>query len=261
MAHGSICPPFLRIPLMSLLALALLFAPKCKSTITKTEQGKHQSLSTEEFTRLNWQDQVEYLEYLKGVGLKDDDDAIVQTALTDDDSAVVISALQLVDALELKKYVISAKTLLASKDPIIRWRALLAIEKLYRDDDILPQLARLTNDPEWMVREATYRTLRLFKAEQERKTYFYTVLFKLSETNPQVIVEIYRTLVWYGDESAWSYMMKRSYHCKTASELVLVMRELARTKTRDAQVRIKTLTRSQSALIREEAKSLLGEYF
>ncbi len=260
MTYGSIRRPFLRMPL-ALLALTLLFAPKCKSAIEKTEQEKHKSLSVEEFTRLNWQAQVEYLEHLKGVGLKDDDDAIVLTALTDDDSAVVVSALQLVDVLELKKYVTLAKTLLTSQDPIIRWRALLVIEKLYREDDILPQLARLTNDPEWMVREATYRTLRLFKTERERKTYFYTVLFKLSETNPQVIVEIYRTLVWYGDESAWPYMMKRSYHCKTASELVLVMRELARIKTRDAQVRIKTLTRSQSALIREEAKSLLSEYF
>jgi hypothetical protein len=39
------------------------------------------------------------------------------------------------------------------------------------------------------------------------------------------------------------------------------MRELARTKTREAQVRLKTLTRSQSVIVRQEANDLLKEYF
>jgi hypothetical protein len=119
----------------------------------------------------------------------------------------------------------------------------------------------LTRDREWLVREAAYRTMRKFSDERSDKKYFYAVLTRLNEQNPQVVAEIYRTLVWYDDESAWPYLMKRSYHCKSASELLLVMRELARTKTRDAQVRLKTLTRSQSVIIRQEATDLLKEYF
>lgn len=218
-------------------------------------------LTVEEFNLLDWQRQVEYLEKMGPRNVRGEDTRILTAALSDDDTAVIIKALELVHTLALKDYLPQAAELLQNDDPMVRWRALLVIEKLNSSDELLPQVAKLTGDREWLVREAAYRTLRTFSSERKKRAFFYTVLFRLNEKNPAVVAEIYRTLVWYDDESAWPYMIKRSYHCKSVSELILVMRELARTKTREAQVRLKTLTRSQSALVRQEAAALLREYF
>lgn len=223
-----------------------------------TEQAK---LSSEDFFELDWQRQVEYLESITSSNLVRSDKEIVSAALSDDDSAVVIAALETILRLELDQYLPTALEFLTSEDAITRWRALLIVESLSSDTSVLPSVIKLTTDKEWLVREAAYRTVRKFKPERSNKAYFYTVLFHLNEKNPQVVAEIYRTLVWYDDETAWPYMMKRSYHCKSASELILIMRELARTKTRDAQVRLKTLTRSQSVIVRQEANELLRKYF
>lgn len=218
-------------------------------------------LTVEEFNLLDWQRQVEYLEKMSQRKVRGEDARILVAALSDDDSAVIIKALELIYTLALKDYLPQATELLHSDNPMVRWRALLVIEKLNSSDELLPQVAKLTSDREWLVREAAYRTLRTFSSERKKRAFFYTVLFRLNEKNPAVVAEIYRTLVWYDDESAWPYMIKRSYHCKSVSELILVMRELARTKTREAQVRLKTLMRSQSALVRQEAAALLRDYF
>ena len=244
----------------SICAASLLVAPACRSVpVTNGEQNKR--LTLEEFVLLDWQRQVEYLEQVAVRGTRGDDDRIIAHALTDDDSGVIVKALEISHTLSLKEHLPRAEELLQSTDAIIRWRALLLVEKLNGNEAVLPQVARLTGDKEWLVRETAYRVLRTFSSERKKRTYFYTVLFRLNEKNPSVIAEIYRTLVWYDDESAWPYMIKRSYHCKSASELILVMRELARTKTREAQVRLKTLTRSQSVIVRQEANDLLREYF
>lgn len=241
-------------------SLLVVTAVACRSVprANSTEQPK---LTNEDFFELDWQRQVEYLEALTRSNLERADKEIISAALSDDDSAVVIAALETIQRLELDAYLPRAIEFLTSDDPITRWRALLIVEILSSDIAVLPSVIKLTTDKEWLVREAAYRTVRKFKAERSNKAYFYTVLFHLNEKNPQVVAEIYRTLVWYDDETAWPYMMKRSYHCKSASELILVMRELARTKTRDAQVRLKTLTRSQSVIVRQEANELLRKYF
>lgn len=222
---------------------------------------KDRLITLEQFVLLDWQRQVEYLDQVARLGIRGDDALIIAQALADEDSAVVVKALEVSYALSLVENLPRADELLQSGDPIVRWRALLLIEKLNKSEALLPQVSRLIADKEWLVREAAYRTLRTFGAERKARAYFYTVLFRLNEKNPSVVAEIYRTLVWYEDESAWPYMIKRSYHCKSASELILVMRELARTKTREAQVRLKTLTRSQSIIVRQEANDLLREYF
>lgn len=243
--------------------VSLLF--HCRSTPDQNQDSKEQKppLTAEEFSLLDWQRQVEYLEPMAYAArsISGEEARILATALNDDDSAVIIKALELVHTLGLKEYLPQAAELLNSSDPMIRWRALLVIEKLNGNDELLPQVAKLTGDREWLVREAAYRTLRTFNSERKNRTFFYTVLLRLNEKNPAVVAEIYRTLVWYDDESAWPYMIKRSYHCKSVSELILVMRELARTKTREVQIRLKTLARSQSALVRQEAAALLREYF
>lgn len=244
--------------LFSFLQLALVMS--CRSS-QRTDAQEQPKLSQDEFFELDWQRQVEYLESVTSSNLVRGDKEIISAALSDDDSAVVIAALETILRLELDDYLPKATEFLTSDDPITRWRALLIIESMSSDISILPSVIKLTTDPEWLVREAAYRTVRKYKAERGNKAYFYTVLFHLNEKNPQVVAEIYRTLVWYDDETAWPYMMKRSYHCKSASELILVMRELARTKTRDAQVRLKTLTRSQSVIVRQEAGELLRKYF
>ena len=243
-----------------LFVLFLVVGLGCKSgqAGNSTEQPK---LSNEDFFELDWQRQVEYLESVTSSNLVRSDKEIISAALSDDDSAVVVAALETILRLELDAYLPKAIEFLTSEDPVTRWRALLIIESMNSDLAVLPSVVKLTTDKEWLVREAAYRTVRKFKAERSSKAYFYTVLFHLNEKNPQVVAEIYRTLVWYDDETAWPYMMKRSYHCKSASELILVMRELARTKTRDAQVRLKTLTRSQSVIVRQEANELLRKYF
>ncbi len=241
-------------------ALLLLTCVACKSA-SRTESTEQAKLNSEDFFELDWQRQVEYLESITNSNLVRGDKEIVSAALSDDDSAVVIAALETILRLELDDYLPTAIEFLTSEDPITRWRALLIVESMSSDVSVLPSVIKLSTDKEWLVREAAYRTVRKFKAERGNKAYFYTVLFHLNEKNPQVVAEIYRTLVWYDDETAWPYMMKRSYHCKSASELILVMRELARTKTRDAQVRLKTLTRSQSVIVRQEANELLRKYF
>ncbi len=243
-----------------LFSVLMLFAA-CRSAPTNSGNPAPQKLTVEEFNMLDWQRQVEYLEAITRANRVREDDRILGSALVDDDSAVIVAALESIWRLERDDHLAKAVELTENTDPIIRWRALLVVEKVGSDDELIPAVARLTADREWMVREAAYRTLRNYKKERKEKTYFYSVLFKLNEKNPQVVAEIYRTLVWYDDESAWPYLIKRSYHCKSASELILVMRELARTKTRDAQVRLKTLTRSQSVIVRTEASELLREYF
>lgn len=243
-----------------ILALGIVSATGCRS-VPDPNGGQSRRLTLEEFALLDWQRQVEYLEQIAHRGTGGDDDRIIAHALADDDSGVIVKALEVSHSLSLKEYLPRAEELLQSNDAIIRWRALLLIEKLNDSEALLPQVAKLTGDKEWLVRETAYRVLRTFSSERKKRTYFYTVLFRLNEKNPSVVAEIYRTLVWYDDESAWPYMIKRSYHCKSASELILVMRELARTKTREAQVRLKTLTRSQSVIVRQEANELLREYF
>lgn len=219
-------------------------------------EGEPLKLTPELFNELDWQRQVEAIEQAKKP-----DDAMLAAALSDDDDAVILAALESVHLHERDIFLPRAIELLQDKDPMIRWRAMLVVEKMNSNPELLPRIAKMLADKEWLVREAAYRTLRTFKAERKNKMHFYTVLFHLHEKNAQVVAEIYRTLVWYDDESAWPYIIKRSYHCKSISELVLVMRELARTKTREAQVRLKTLTRSQSVIVRQEAASLLREYF
>ncbi len=241
-------------------ALLLVAVMACKSA-PRIENGEQPKLSNEDFFELDWQRQVEYLESISNSNMVRGDKEIISAALSDDDSAVVIAALEAILRLELDTYLPKAIEFLSSEDPITRWRALLIVESLNGDIAVLPAVIKLTTDNEWLVRETAYRTIRKYKSERSNKAYFYTVLFHLNEKNPQVVAEIYRTLVWYDDETAWPYMMKRSYHCKSASELILVMRELARTKTRDAQVRLKTLTRSQSVIVRQEANELLRKYF
>ena len=239
---------------------AVLFST-CKSVPGNLALKSSPKLTVEEFNALDWQRQVEALEAITSSNRVREDDRIIASALIDDDSAVIVAALETTWRLERDDNLPKIIELLDSTDPIIRWRALLVIEKIGSDAEALEQVARMLNDKEWMVREAAYRTLRTYKKERKEKIYFYTVLFKLNEKNPQVVAEIYRTLVWYDDDSAWPYLIKRSYHCKSASELILVMRELARTKTREAQVRLKTLTRSQSVIVRTEATTLLSDYF
>lgn len=234
---------------------------QCKSPPERIGVRDAPKVTVEQFNELDWQRQVETLESITPSNRTREDDKVIASALVDDDGAVIVAALESVARLEREDFVPKAVELTENQDPIIRWRALLVIEKVGSEDEQLAAVARLMGDREWLVREAAYRTLRKFKKERKEKTYFYSVLFKLNEKNPQVIAEIYRTLVWYDDESAWPYLIKRSYHCKSASELILVMRELARTKTRDAQVRLKTLTRSQSVIVRGEANALLNEYF
>jgi HEAT repeats len=243
------------------LFVALLSVSGCRSAAANIAGLVPQKLTVEEFNMLDWQRQVEYLEAITRSNYVREDNRIIGSALVDDDSAVIVAALESIWRLERDEHLPKAVELTENTDPIIRWRALLVVEKVGSDDELIPTVARMTSDREWMVREAAYRTLRNYKKERKEKTYFYSVLFKLNEKNPQVVAEIYRTLVWYDDESAWPYLIKRSYHCKSASELILVMRELARTKTRDAQVRLKTLTRSQSVIVRTEAGELLREYF
>lgn len=249
-------------PVRFLFALLPVFAATlCKSPQRRTETPGRAKVTLDEFNNLDWQRQVEALENMTSSNRTKEDDRIIASALVDDDGAVIVAALETTLDLEREEHLPKAVELLDHPDPIIRWRALLVVEKMGSDDSLTPKVAKLTTDKEWMVREAAYRTLRNFKKERKDKTYFYPVLFRLNEKNPQVVAEIYRTLVWYDDESAWPYLMKRSYHCKSASELILVMRELARTKTREAQVRLKTLTRSQSVIVRQEAAQLLREYF
>jgi HEAT repeat protein len=248
------------LPALCLLVFGVFLAPACRS-VPGPNDAQNRRLTLEEFILLDWQRQVEYLEQIANRGTRGDDDRIITHSLADEDSAVIVKALEICHTLSLKEHLPRAEELLQNNDAIIRWRALLLIEKLNGDEAVLPQVARLTADKEWLVRETAYRVLRTFSSERKKRTYFYTVLFRLNEKNPSVVAEIYRTLVWYDDESAWPYMIKRSYHCKSASELILVMRELARTKTREAQVRLKTLTRSQSVIVRQEANDLLREYF
>lgn len=242
------------------IALLVMVFAACKSS-SNLQANEQPKLTSEDFFELDWQRQVEYLESITNSNLVRGDKEIISAALSDDDSAVVVGALEAILRLELDNYLPKAVEFLTSEDPITRWRALLIVESMSSDMSVLPDVIKLTTDKEWLVREAAYRTVRRFKPERSNKAYFYTVLFHLNEKNPQVVAEIYRTLVWYDDETAWPYMMKRSYHCKSASELILVMRELARTKTRDAQVRLKTLTRSQSVIVRQEANELLRKYF
>lgn len=240
--------------------LTQFLTTSCK-TPQHPDAAEPEKISLDTFNTLDWQRQAEYLETITRKNRVREDNEIIAAAITDDDSAVIVVALDTILRLELDDFLPQAIGLLNSEDVITRWKALLVVESLNSDDAVLPSVVKLTGDKEWLVREAAYRTLRRFKAERKAKNYFYTVLFHLNEKNPQVVAEIYRTLVWYDDETAWPYMMKRSYHCKSASELILVMRELARTKTREAQVRLKTLTRSQSVIVRQEANELLREYF
>lgn len=250
----KMCKRWLLPVLMGSLLLDCKSAPAANG---KAEPVKKITLA--EFNELDWQRQVETLEGM--TGSSKENDGIIAASLSDDDDAVVIAGLECVLRLERDEFLPKATELLKSPDPIIRWRALLIVEKMSSDIEMLPRIAKLTNDKEWLVREAAYRALRKFKEEKKEKKYFYPVIFHLSEKNPQVVAEIYRTLVWYDDESAWPYVIKRSYHCKSAAELILVMRELARTRTREAQVRLKTLTRSQSVIVRQEAALLLREYY
>lgn len=241
-------------------AFLFLIILGCKSApAANAKPGPEKKITIVEFNEFDWQRQVEHLEAM--TSSNQENDAIIAASLSDDDSAVVVAGLECVLRLERDAFAGKAIELLENPDPIIRWRALLIAEKMITDAELLPRIAKLTNDKEWLVREAAYRTMRKFKDERKEKKYFYPVIFHLSEKNPQVVAEIYRTLVWYDDESAWPYVIKRSYHCKSAAELILVMRELARTKTREAQVRLKTLTRSQSVIVRQEAALLLREYF
>lgn len=242
-----------------LILIFLFFCGGCTSSQTK--DGVAQRVTLEEFNKFNWQKQVETIEKMNVSFFTDEDKRILDSALVDDDSAVIVASLEAVWRLKDGDFLAQAVTLLSNRDPIIRWRALLVVEKLGFDDAYRDLVAKALNDKEWMVRETAYRALRNFKKERKEKKYFYSVLFKLNEQNPQVVAEIYRTLVWYEDGVAYPYMIKRSYHCKSVSELILVMRELARTQTRDAQVRLKTLTRSQSAMVRTEADKLLDEYY
>lgn len=232
----------------------------CKS-VPQVAGGPPPKMTLEQFRLQDWQRQVDYLESIMKIGRRGDDDQIIAAALSDDDSGVVVASLQAILKLERDEHLPAVLLLLKSEDAMIRWHALLIVEKITNDPKLITEVARLTGDKEWLVREAAYRTLRKYSGERKAKTYFYSVLLNLKERNPTVVAEIYRTLVWYDDEAAWPYVIKRSYHCKSASELILVMRELARTKTREAQVRLKTLTRSQSVIVRQEANELLKEYF
>ncbi|MCX7633164.1 MAG: hypothetical protein N2Z22_07525 [Turneriella sp.] len=239
------------------LFLALLLG--CSSAQSKT--NAEPDLTVEEFRALVWQKKLEHLERMLARGMRGEDANILAVALEDGDAVITTKALEVALLQERGEHLALAEKLLASNNPMVRWRAMLYLEKFSTDPALVHKIAARFDDREWLVREAAFRMLRRFPEEKKQRRYFYKVLFHLNEKNAQVVAEIYRTLVWYEDPSAWPYLIKRSYHCRSVSELLLVMEELARTKNREAQVRLKTLTRSQSGLVRDAAKRLLETYF
>lgn len=215
----------------------------------------------QKYYQLDWQRKADALNLITVSNYGNQDEKIIQAALEEDNKLLVVQAMKKIYELDLKSFSEILPPFLENGDVMVRYHALVALEKISQSEDILSKIMKLSRDKEWMIREAAFRAVRKYQVERSEKKYFYDVLFRVNEKNPQVVIEIFRTLVWYDDETAWPYLLKRSYHCQSAAELIEVMRELAKIKTRDVQVRLKTLTRSQSMIVRKEAIELLREYY
>ncbi len=88
----------------------------------------------------------------------------------------------------------------ADPDPQVRWRVIYALEKIVDPDRIVLPVALHANDPEWLVRAYTARTLG--RQKSARATAY--LLQMLADTTPAVVVNALRGLQLVSDSTCAS---------------------------------------------------------
>lgn len=246
------------IPLLMLLTY-LLQGIACSSRQAKEEQAP--LLTLEEFRALDWEKRANYLLSFPERSAQEYRVQFISAGLTDAHTHVIKSALQAVINSGNVIFRDQVLKLLKHPDPIVRWRALLVTESMFVTNDIFPDIGRLCDDNEWLVRETAFRMVRLFTEEKNQKKLYFSILFKLNEKNLSVLKEMYKTLIWYDDERTFSFIYKRSFVAKNSAEIVTIFRELAPLRRNEVRIRLRILAKSKNAVVKQEASRLLAEYY
>ncbi|MDH5719177.1 MAG: hypothetical protein OEZ13_01015 [Spirochaetia bacterium] len=225
--------------LLYIISLFIFCAAPPKKNIIKPY-----SYSIDEFKKQNWYNKIKVLENIEGISKEGNERDLLNSAIEDKNIAIKKEALRKIQKLKLKEYKSKALNLTSHKDPIIRWYSLYFLEGLDSEKEILPVFTQRFKDKEWLVRESAFRGVRKFENEKKTKEYFFSILFSLDEKNPLVLRQIYKTLYWYEDSRALPYLLKRSYHASTNTELMFILIELARYRNSDVKKRLRQVIES-----------------
>lgn len=242
-------------PKTALKASLLLFFIACPLFCTTT---KAKLIDPEEYKSYIWNEKVAYFQE-QSQKPHPGNPEIYRMAMKDPYPLVTLSAL---DSMSDELSVIMRKELydnLKHKNKMIRWKSCLNIIKTPEKND-LRHLARLFKDTEWLARECSCKSVRLYPDERKNKKYFFRLISLLNEKNPNVLKELYITLKWYEDNRAFDYLYKRSFHSSSSIELVTILRELVHYPGVKVTRRLRQVSRyHKDFFVREEAKKLLKQ--
>ena len=243
----------------AILGMYLLTLLACNSTPKQEEPEPPVKRLVREYHSLDWQRRVAiFEEWDSKRPTEPEERQLFKYGLEDEHPAVLIACLERSGKLgydEYRRYVI---TLLQHPDSMVRWHAVLALEQFSVEETDLTSISRRITDTEWLVREAAFRSIRRYSAERKNKTLFFPIIFRLEEQNAAVLKEIYRTLIWYDDERAFPYMLKRTYLARSGYELITTLQELKVLNRPEVTARIRAVARTHSRPdIRQAAADLL----
>lgn len=245
---------------ITILIFPLLFLFACSSGELKMPEKQNPDITREQFEAMNWEEKVNTLTsfHVKPENAKDK--GIFDSAINDSHERVNIAVLEKIRELKIVERRSEVEHLIRSPTTMVRYHAFLTIISFPHNDNDLKITGTLLKDPDWMIRERALINLRKFSKEKQEKKYFFTVLFMIKEKNINVLNEIYKTLIWYDDQRAHPYMIKRSYIAKDSIETIIIMRHLAALDTPRARKRITIIRKTnKDPIVTREADKLLEQ--
>lgn len=239
--------------LLPAVAFIIISAGGCTGGQIKLEP----SVSVDDYQKYPWDKKITFFESLEKGREEYPSDEVYAGAFSDPVSGVVIAALNSLPDKKIKELKPRLYLLLKYKNPVVKWKACQKISSEPEDTDV-PYIASVFSAEDWMVRECAFRSLRKYGSERKRKSYFFNVVSALFDVNPQVLKEVYKTLKWYRDPRAFSFMYKRLFHARNPAELIIIMRELAEYDNRSVYQRLIYLSiHHPDFYVRQEAKNIL----
>ncbi|MCS6985353.1 MAG: HEAT repeat domain-containing protein [Leptospiraceae bacterium] len=238
----------------------LLYLNACRTVSSTKEVTSYGEKHLPGFAERNWQQKVELFELWDSPPRREADLTLIQLGLEEENAAVLVATLQYLMRYPVEEKKPSILHLLAHPESMVRWYALLALERLPPQAEDLSLVAARLSDKEWLVREAALRSFRRYAHEKKEKSYFYQIIFHLEERNPSVLREVYRTLLWYEDDRAFPYLLRRTYVARSGAELIATLEELLVTERPEVTSRIRAVARTHSRPdVRHAASQLLRQ--
>ena len=216
------------------------------------------------YEEFDWSQKVKYFNELN-VGLDDKKyGQIILSALNDEYDSVTLAALKYAYRTGLSRYRKDYLKIASEHyNPSIRLWAMRIFQILPVLDEEVDTFFRISKSEDWIVREKAYQILRLFAYERRKKKYYEALRSRLfEEKNPNVLKELFKTLIWYDKKKSFRYLYNRSLRYQKPLTFIFMLRELSAYSNRRMLVRFKRISKKHpDFLVREEAARILEEVY